>query len=249
MTPVIERVAAIARAAGEKILEVAARGAAVREKRDRSPVTDADLAASRAIVGELRSLTPGVPVVSEEASEPDIGGAPRFWLVDPLDGTREFIAGRDEYTVNIALVASGIPVLGVVLAPARRVLYGGAEGKGAWRETGEGPRTPIAARSAPRTGLVAAASRSHSNPDTDAWLAGAGVTELVRAGSSLKFCLIAEGAADVYPRLGRTMEWDTAAAHAVLAAAGGSVSTLAGAPLTYGKPGLENPHFVARGRR
>ena len=246
----IDYVAAVAREAGERILEVARRGATAREKEDRSPVTDADEAADRVIVGRLRSLTPEVPVVSEESTEPaGAGGAHWFWLVDPLDGTREFIDGNDEYTVNIALVEAGAPVLGVVLAPARGVLYGGAAGEGAWCQHRDAPRTPIVARSIPETGPVAAISRSHSNAGTEAWLAKAGVTETVRAGSSLKFCLIAEGAVDVYPRLGRTMEWDTAAAHAVLSAAGGSVSTLAGSPLTYGKPGLENPQFVARGRQ
>ena len=246
----IDYVAAIAREAGERILEIARRGATAREKEDRSPVTDADEAAHRMIVERLRALTPDIPVVSEESAEPaGAGGAPGFWLVDPLDGTREFIDGNDEYTVNIALVEAGDPVLGVVLAPARGVLYGGAADQGAWRQYRDAPRTPIAARSVPETGPVAAISRSHSNAETDAWLARAGVTETVRAGSSLKFCLIAEGTVDVYPRLGRTREWDTAAAHAVLSAAAGSVSTLAGTPLTYGKPGLENPHFVARGRR
>ena len=246
----IDYVAAIARAAGERILEVARRGATAREKEDRSPVTDADEAAHRVIVERLRALTPDVPVVSEESAEPaGTGGASRFWLVDPLDGTREFIGGNDDYTVNIALVEAGDPVLGVVLAPGHGVLYGGAAGQGAWRQYRDTPRTPVAARSIPETGPVAAISRSHSNAETDAWLAGAGVTEIVRAGSSLKFCLIAEGTVDVYPRLGRTKEWDTAAAHAVLSAAEGSVSTLAGTPLTYGKPGLENPHFVARGRQ
>ena len=246
----IDQVAAIAREAGERILEVARRGATAREKEDRSPVTDADEAAHRVIVERLGALAPGIKVVSEESAEPaGAGGAPRFWLVDPLDGTREFIDGSDEYTVNIALVEAGAPVLGVVLAPARGVLYGGAAGEGAWCQCRDAPPAPIAARSIPEAGPVAAISRSHSNAETDAWLAGAGVTGTVRAGSSLKFCLIAEGTVDVYPRLGRTMEWDTAAAHAVLSAAGGSVSTLAGTTLTYGKPGLENPHFVARGRQ
>jgi len=246
----IDRVAAVAREAGERILEVARQGARTREKEDGSPVTDADEAAHRTIVRRLRSLTPGIPVVSEESAQPaDAGGASRFWLVDPLDGTREFVDGEDEYTVNIALVEAGAPVLGVVLAPARGVLYGGAAGEGAWRQNRDAPRTPITARSIPESGPVAAISRSHSNARTDAWLAKTGVTETLRAGSSLKFCLIAEGTVDVYPRLGRTMEWDTAAAHGVLLAAGGSVSTLAGTPLTYGKPGLENPHFVARGRQ
>lgn len=247
MPVAIDYIVTIAREAGKKILEISHRGANVRLKKDCSPVTDADEAANKLIVGHLRSLTPDIPILAEESAELSMSSAPRFWLVDPLDGTREFIDGRDEYTVNIALIESGNPVLGVVLLPARQLLYAGVMSEGAWRQHKYGPRTPISTRFAPETRLIAVASRSHSNNKTNAWLKKAGVAEVVRAGSSLKFCLIAEGSADIYPRLGRTMEWDTAAAHAVLQAAGGSIVTLSGEPLTYGKPGFDNPHFVARG--
>ena len=246
-----EAVAEIVREAGRAIRAIAQRGARVRRKADSTPVTDADEAADRLIVERLSTLAPDIPVIAEESHETRAGQgfeAPRFWLVDPLDGTREFIAGRDEYTVNVALIAAGRPVLGVVGAPARGVCFGGVEGVGAWREDAAGARRAIAARAAPDEGPVALASRSHRDRETDAWLAGAGVARTTRIGSSLKFCLVAEGAADVYPRFGRTMEWDTAAGHAVLAAAGGRVLTAGGAALSYGKPGFENPHFIARGR-
>ncbi len=242
----LERVADIAGEAGAAIRAIAARGARARAKPDGSPVTDADEAANALIIERLRALTPETPVVAEESAGPGSRPAPRFWLVDPLDGTREFVAGRDEYTVNIALIEHGRPVLGAVLAPARGVRFAGAEGLGAWREDAAGRRA-IMARAPPASGPVAAASRSHRDARTDAWLAAAGAARVVRVGSSLKFCLLAEGAADVYPRFGRTMEWDTAAGHAVLAAAGGSVRRADGGALGYGKAGFENPHFIARG--
>ena len=249
---VAEGVAAVAvmeivRQAGEAIRAVARRGARMRRKADSTPVTDADEAANRLIVERLAALTPDIPVVAEESARPERPG-PRFWLVDPLDGTREFIAGRGEYTVNIALVVSGRPVLGVVGAPATGLCFSGVEGRGAWREDAAGARRAVAARAVPHDAAAALASRSHRDSETDAWLAAAGVARTMRIGSSLKFCLIAEGVADVYPRFGRTMEWDTAAGHAVLAAAGGSVRTVGGGSLIYGKPGFENPHFIARGR-
>jgi 3'(2'), 5'-bisphosphate nucleotidase len=242
-------VAEIAREAAAEILELSARGLGVREKADRTPVTEADEAANRLIVARLAALTPDIAIVAEEsvaAGEVPLPAA-RFWLVDPLDGTREFIAGRDEYTVNIALIEDRRPVLGVVGVPAQGELYLGLRGEGAFREDANRVRTPIRVRRVPERGAVALASRSHGSAETEAWLGRAGVGEVRRAGSALKFCLIARGEADLYPRLGRTMEWDTAAGHAVLAAAGGSVRTLDGAELAYGKPGLENPPFVARG--
>lgn len=239
---------AIARAASREILAVKAAGAAVREKADRSPVTEADLAANALIVAALAELTPDIPVIAEE-SDPDAAPAPgpRFWLVDPLDGTREFIAGRDEYTVNIALIEDRRPVLGLVGIPERGEYYIGTVGVGAERIGNDGGSQAIHARPPPPGGLTALASRSHGSPETDAWLARPEIAEVVRIGSAVKFCLLAEGRADIYPRLGRTMEWDIAAGHAVLAAAGGSVARLDGTPMTYGKPGFENPHFLARG--
>ena len=239
----------IARAAGAEILAIRERGAAVREKADSSPVTDADEAANALIVAQLGQLTPEIPIIAEESVAvgeiPEIGA--RFWLVDPLDGTREFIADRDEFTVNIALIEDGRPTLGVVGVPALDKLFVGATGAGAWLEKGGAAAVPIAARAGPDVDAVAVASRSHGNAETEAWLEEHRITRTDRAGSSVKFCRLAEGAADLYPRFGRTMEWDIAAGHAVLAAAGGSVRTLDGADLLYGKPEFENPHFIARG--
>jgi len=243
-----DAIAEIATAAGAEIEAIRARGFVARAKDDASPVTDADEAANALIVRRLEQVAPGIPVIAEESVA--VGDAPavgdRFWLVDPLDGTAEFVAGRGEYTVNIALIEQARPVLGVVGVPARSELYVGIAGAGARRSRGGG-WSPIAARPVPAADAVAVASRSHGSPETDAWLAAAAIGRTVRAGSAVKFCVIAAGEADLYPRFGRTMEWDTAAGHAVLAAAGGSVRTLDGADLAYGKPGFENPPFIARG--
>ncbi len=240
----------IVRDAGEAIMAYYAAGVTVRAKADSSPVTDADEAAERLIVDALRALAPDVPVVAEEMfaehGAPEVAGGP-FWLVDPLDGTKEFISRNGEFTVNIALVEAGRPVLGIVHAPAVGVTYTAADGA-AFVETGSGPARPIHARRPAADGVVALVSRSHRTPETDAFLADYTVTAERSAGSSLKFGIVAAGEADIYPRLGRTMEWDTAAGHAVVAAAGGSVRTLDGAELAYGKPGFENPPFVVRGR-
>ncbi|TMH96724.1 MAG: 3'(2'),5'-bisphosphate nucleotidase CysQ, partial [Betaproteobacteria bacterium] len=187
----------------------------------------------------LARITPGLQVVSEEAAS--AGRIPvvaeRFWLVDPLDGTREFVNRNGEFTVNIALVERDTPVLGVVLAPASGRLFAGAAGAGAFVEDESGRRQAITCRRIPATGLTVVSSRSH------------GDLAHVTAGSSLKFCLVAGGQADLYPRFGRTMEWDTAAGHAILRAAGGCVTDLNGAELRYGKPDFANPHFVAMGRQ
>jgi 3'(2'), 5'-bisphosphate nucleotidase len=251
----LEALLPLAREAGDLIMGIYAQDFAVTHKADASPVTQADTLAEEAIVRGLRKLAPAIPVVAEEAvSEGQaVTTGERFWLVDPLDGTREFINRNGEFTVNIALIEHGEPVLGVVLAPALGRLYagargaGGAAGAGAFREAG-GQRAAIACRPPGPNGLVVVASRSHGDAEAlDRFLAGRRVARLVQAGSSLKLCLLAEGEADLYPRLGRTMEWDIAAGHAVLAAAGGRVVTLDGQPLRYGKPGLENPHFAAWG--
>ncbi|MFN3685259.1 3'(2'),5'-bisphosphate nucleotidase CysQ [Salinarimonas sp.] len=232
-----------------------------REKADASPVTAADEAAEAAILALLAAKAPQIPVVAEEAVSqgrvPETGA--RFFLVDPLDGTKEFIAKNGEFTVNVALVEDGVPVAGVVFAPAIGRLFLGLAGAGAREGRVEGGAVvswrPIAARVAPAEGLVAVASRSHAGPDTDAFLARLPVVARVSAGSSLKLCLIAAGEADVYPRMGRTMEWDIAAGHAVLAAAGGRVERVDGTPLLYGKRQQEgdtdfaNPWFVAWGAR
>lgn len=240
---------AIAERAGAVLLEHYAGISEVRTKADRSPVTAADEAAEAVILAELARLTPDVTVVAEEAVAegglPSLGGS-AFWLVDPLDGTKEFISKNGEFTVNIGLVEDGLPMLGVVLAPAKGLAWWGAVGLGATRRE-HGATRPIAVRVRPAQAAVAVASRSHRDAETDAWLAEHGITDTVSAGSSLKFCLVAEATADVYPRFGPTMEWDTAAGHAVLRAAGGRVSAVGGAPLLYAKPGFRNPGFIAEG--
>ena len=284
----LQAVAAIARAAGDVVMAIYATDFAVHGKADASPVTAADEQAETLILAGLRRLTPHIPIVAEEAAAaghaPLLAAGQRFWLVDPLDGTREFVARNGEFTVNIALIEHGRPVLGVVLAPAVAVvmapamasamaramapavaaplvepsagplgcLYAGIVGQGAWVEDAAGRRA-IHCRPQPADGLTVLASRSHGDAAAlhaflAGYLAGRRVAHLGTAGSSLKLCLLAAGQADVYPRLGRTMEWDIAAGHAVLAAAGGSVCRVDdGRPLGYGKPGFENPHFVAAG--
>ncbi len=243
-------ITAIALDAGAVIMAIYAQDFEIREKSDASPVTEADEAAERLIVERLRGLTPEIPVVGEEMAAqgqaPEIDDGP-FWLVDPLDGTKEFVSRNGEFTVNIALVRDGLPALGVVHVPARGLTFTAAGPGRVTRQQDGGTPEAIACRNLPADGAVVLASRSHMTAETEEWLKAVTVARLIQAGSSLKFCRLATGEADLYPRLGRTMEWDTAAAHAVLAAAGGSVETLDGKPLTYGKPGLENPHFVARG--
>lgn len=248
--PTLAEVERIARAAGAAIMQVYEGEFAVRAKADASPLTLADEAAEALIVPALRALSPGWPVVAEEAFARGevVQPGDRFWLVDPLDGTREFVARNGEFTVNVALVDHGEPVLGVVHAPALGRLFVGARGQGAWLAEGSGRRT-IACRALPADGAVVACSRAHGDAaQLDAFLAQRAVARRVAIGSALKFGLLAAGEADLYPRFGRTMEWDTAAGHALLLAAGGSVTDLQGRPLHYGKVGFENPDFVARGR-
>jgi len=236
-------------------------GVAVEAKADESPVTIADREAEAVLVAAIATAAPGLPIVAEEAVAagrlPALGS--EFFLVDPLDGTREFIAARGEFTVNIALVRKGVPVFGIVYAPASEELYItlGADGAAmAIVPPRDGPVTldeiglkPIGTRAPDPAALVALVSRSHATPETEAFLARYAIASRTSAGSSLKFCTIARGAADIYPRLGPTMAWDTAAGHAVLSAAGGSVTTLDGKPLLYGNAGadLRNPSFVAWG--
>lgn len=253
-TGLLAELEAVADEAAAMILEVYATDFRVQGKADASPVTVADERAEAHIVAALQRLAPGVPVVAEEAAArgevPAVGA--RFWLVDPLDGTREFVSRNGEFTVNIALVEDGAPVMGVVQVPVQGRRYAGLVGQGAWCEDAEGRRA-IACRAVPPAGeLVVASSRSHGDEAAlRAWLVARGLAArpLRRrtAGSSLKFGLLACGEADLYPRFGRTMEWDTAAGHAVLRAAGGELCTLDGAPMRYGKPGFENPPFLARG--
>jgi 3'(2'), 5'-bisphosphate nucleotidase len=246
----MEEIRALAAKAGEVVLRYYEGGTEVRKKADASPVTEADEAAEALIVAGLRELTPDVPIVAEElvagGRVPEIGRAP-FWLVDPLDGTKEFISGNGEFTVNIALIEGEQPALGVVLAPAIGRMWWGIVGGGAWCSEAGGKPSRIRARPRPATGVIAMASRSHADAETEAFLDEQGVVERISSGSSIKFCLLAEGRADLYPRFGPTMEWDTAAGHAVLLAAGGQVVTRDGAPFLYRKPGFRNPGFIASG--
>jgi 3'(2'), 5'-bisphosphate nucleotidase len=244
----LDNLADAAREAGEAILAVVHRGFDVEAKRDSSPVTEADHAAELIILAALAKAAPGVPVIAEE--EVAAGRIPAhgntYFLVDPLDGTREFVRGGQDYTVNIGLIENGVPRLGVVFAPAAGRLHGGIVGSGAWVDTGSG-RTAITTR--PRGDSIAAvASKSHLTQSTIDYLeAAVGLCDYVSVGSSLKFCILAEGQADIYPRLSPTSEWDTAAGHAVLLAAGGRVDGLDGAPLAYGKTAFLNRGFVATG--
>ena len=246
----ISLAARLAEEAGAAILAVRQRGFDVMRKDDRSPVTEADHAAEAIIVAGLRGALPDIPVIAEEEvaagriTEP----SGEYWLVDPLDGTREFAAGNDEFAVNIGLVRNGRPVLGVVGIPAVAELFAGIAGRGAWKRAG-GKQTVVSARLPPEEGLTVLASRYHgSSARLDEFLKGRRVARLINFGSSVKFCRLAEGIADLYPRFGRTMEWDTCAPQAVLEAAGGTIRTFDGEVLRYGKPGWENPHFVCTGR-
>jgi 3'(2'), 5'-bisphosphate nucleotidase len=242
----------IARRASAAIMPFFRTEYAVHRKEDRSPVTAADHAAEAVIKPALQRLLREVPVVAEES----VAAAPaaealarmRFWLVDPLDGTKEFVSGRDEFTVNIALIENERPVLGVMAVPARDQIYAAANGE-AFVQRGSDAPSRIKARVPPPSGLVVAHSRSHADRDKlEQFLAAYPVAERIISGSALKLGWIAEGAVDLYPRLGPTMEWDTAAGHAILDAAGGSITDAAGEPLRYGKPGFRNPPFIARGR-
>jgi 3'(2'), 5'-bisphosphate nucleotidase len=242
----VDQLAIAAREAGEAILTVVRRGFDVQSKSDSSPVTEADRAAELVILAALARCAPGVPVIAEE--EVAAGRIPAhddiYFLVDPLDGTKEFIRGGDDYTVNIGLIENGSPRLGVVFAPATGRLHGGCVGNGAWVDEGDG-RTPIKTRERGQN-VAAIASKSHLNQATVDYLeAAVGRCDFVSVGSSLKFCIVAEGKADIYPRAAPTSEWDTAAGHAVLLAAGGLVDGPDGSPLRYGKRAFLNRAFVA----
>ncbi|MBV1789515.1 3'(2'),5'-bisphosphate nucleotidase CysQ [Marinobacterium sp. D7] len=253
-TQLLQQVAAIAREAGEAIMQVYAREFAVSYKVDDSPLTEADRAAHRIIVARLALLEPRLPILSEEDVEgfPGADGQGRYWLVDPLDGTKEFIKRNGDFSVNIALIERGVPVLGVVYAPVANILWQGARGLGAQRIDGEGERTIQVREHQPGQPWRLLRSRSHPSPGMQEWiekLEQHDPVELESVGSSLKFCRIAEGSADIYPRLGPTSLWDTAAAHAVLIEAGGAVIRFDGEPLSYADTDqLLNPWFIACGR-
>ncbi len=246
-----EGVIALARDAAAAILEVYEGAFDVERKADASPLTAADLAAHRRIVAGLARLTPDIPVLSEEAAEEtppaERRGWDRLWLVDPLDGTREFVKRNGEFTVNIALIEGGASVFGVIQAPVGGALWHGETGHGAFRRDGDEERA-IRVRAPAAMPLRVAASRSHRDPRTEALMARIGDTETIARGSSLKFCLLAEGGMDVYPRFGPTSEWDTAAGQCVLEAAGGRVIDPKGRPLRYNqRDTILNGDFLALG--
>ena len=239
--------------AGAAILDIyGAEDHGTRTKADASPVTAADEAADRIIAAGLRAEFPDLPLVTEEQADSHAACGPTFLIVDPLDGTKEFVQRRGDFTVNIAYVEDGVPLRGVVYAPAKgRLFYTTADGR-AVEETGDlsldgaGEQRPITVSVPDNRALMVVASKSHRDAATDDYIARYAVRDMTSAGSSLKFCLVATGEADLYPRLGRTMEWDTAAGDAVLRAAGGEVVRLDDqSALTYGKPGYENPFFIA----
>ncbi len=243
----------LAYAAGEAILDIYGTDFDSTRKDDGSPLTLADTASESVIVPGLRALTPEIPVISEEEhangeSPTDIGD--RFWLVDPLDGTREFLKRNDEFTVNIGLVDAGVPRVGILYAPALDLMYAGATGEGATLIEERGDERAIACRAIPDEGMDVLVSRSHAvNDRLEEYLADMDVRNRVPQGSALKFGRLAAGEADIYPRFGPTCEWDTGAGHAIVLAAGGSLETFDGTPLAYSKPKYLNPGFVAFGRR
>lgn len=242
---------ALVEQAAAAIMRVRAAGFSVAAKADDTPVTIADMQAEAIITAGLRAAVPDIPVVAEEevAAGCVTASGAQYWLVDPLDGTREFAAGRQEFAVNIGLIRGGVAVLGAVASPALHEVHYGARGLGAFRRR-QGETVRISARRAPSEGLTVMASRHYAaDPDLAALLATYKVASLTNIGSALKFLRLAEGAADFYPRLGRTMEWDTAAPQAVLEAAGGCVLTTSSEPLRYGKKNFENPDFYAWGLR
>lgn len=246
----IEKLTPAIREAGALIEEFRARGITEQAKADNSPVTEADLAAEKLLTAAIRAIDPDAIIVGEEASAagaaPDVGGTARFWLIDPLDGTRSFVAGSLDYSVNVGLVEHGAPVLGLVLHSPTQTLWTGAPGLGAWKESPKHPRQTIRSRTLHQPPSIVT-SRSHLDPRTRAWVAQIPGATVHPSGSSLKLCLLAEGDADVYPRYGPTCEWDTAAADAILRAAGGLMQALENRPFIYGKPGWLNDGFIGFG--
>jgi 3'(2'), 5'-bisphosphate nucleotidase len=250
LTELACKVCDLAAQAGEKIMHFYGNGAAISLKADASPLTAADEASHEFLVKSLQQLLPEAPVVSEESSESpeySIDRSKLFWLVDPLDGTKEFIKKTNEFTVNIALMENGSPVLGVVHAPALGLTYYGGRNLGAWRQDGNKLPTPLATKRAAPSRLRVVASKDHAGPLVSAMLARLTEPELRSMGSSLKFCLVAAGKADLYLRDLPTMEWDTAAAQCIVEAAGGGIYSLDGQTLCYGKPGLKNPAIMTVG--
>lgn len=251
LADLLAAVVKLAQRAGDAILSVYSKQFEVTQKSDQSPLTLADLRSHEIITQGLRELTPELPVLSEEASDipyEQRAKWTRYWLVDPLDGTKSFIRREGEFTVNIALIEHGKPVAGIIDIPVARETYYGVVGKGAWRLHDGGAAEKISTREPDGSGYAAVVSMSHLDPKTSAFLAPLSVTERVSASSSLKFCRVAEGIADIYPRFGPTMEWDTAAGHAIVEAAGGRVETPDGEPFRYHKPDFRNGPFIVWGR-
>ena len=252
-SPLMQSLIDLSLRAGREIMSIYATDFSAKAKGDLTPVTEADEAAEKVILAGLREIDPATPVISEEAASAGIipEASRFFFLVDPLDGTKEFISRNGEFTVNIARVEDGVPVAGVVYAPALGRIFWGEKGIGAAQGTSDGQQAgdwkPLTVRAVPEDGATVVASRSHRDQATDDYLKSVKVKSLCSAGSSLKFCLVAAAEADLYPRFGRTMEWDTAAGHAVLLAAGGKVVTVDGPVLSYGKRarGYDNPGFIA----
>ena len=241
----------IARSAGCIIMEYFNHEISVMKKIDGSPVTAADRDAESLIIPALRKLTPTIPIVAEESVE--AGNIPTisdntFWLVDPLDGTKEFINRSSDFTVNIGLIEKGQPSLGVVLTPCDNIAWAGVVSCGAFTEDRDGKQTPISVREPIKNNLTVVASRSHRSPELEEYISALHVKQSTSRGSSLKFCIVASGDADIYPRLGTTMEWDTAAGHAILLAAGGRLTNFDDSDFEYGKPGFRNGWFIAYGR-
>ncbi len=249
----VEPVVAMAVEAGDAILEVYATDFDVQNKADESPLTQADLASHTHIVAGLAALTPEMPIISEESGLPDFETRrawTRYWLIDPLDGTREFVNRNDEFTVNIALIDNHRPVLGVVHVPVQKRTYVGCKGAGSSVRRADGKPVAIRVDESSADPVRVVGSRSHRGASLDAYLDKLGNYDMVPMGSSLKFCVIAEGGADIYPRLGPTSEWDTAAAQAVVEQAGGVVLHLDGSALSYNtKDDILNPHFMVAGPR
>jgi 3'(2'), 5'-bisphosphate nucleotidase len=247
----LPEIISVAQDAGAEIMKIYATNFDVNWKSDSSPVTAADEGAEAIILPKLRELTPDYIIVAEEAvakdGVPGIGSTP-FWLVDPLDGTREFLNRNGEFTVNIALVIDKEPKLGVIYVPAQDTTYTGLVGVGATRQIGDAAPEPISIRTPPEEGVTVLASRRHGDPEVlSTFLNDRPIAEIRNAGSSLKLCLVAAGEGDIYPRFGNTMEWDIAAGHAILSAAGGRITTEDGEPMLYGKKTMLNPHFIAWG--
>jgi len=247
----IEPLVTLARQAGDAILEVYATDFDVQAKADDSPLTQADMASNRVIDAGLRALTPDLPIISEETGLPDFGERgqwSRYWLIDPLDGTKEFVKRNGEFTVNIALIDNHRPVLGIVHVPVMNKTYTGCDGCGSSVRTGDEDPREISVSPVSASPVRVVGSRSHRGASLDAFFEALGEIEIHPMGSSLKFCVVAEGNADIYPRLGPTSEWDTAAAQAVVEQAGGAVVELDGRPLSYNaKADILNPHFLVRG--